>query len=63
MEHNGAGAATPTTANAVPLSREAGDKQTAEWFGNKTRSPHHSTEGGNYHWKEPPTGWGGNVSR
>lgn len=52
-----------TTANANTLNRKGADANTAEFVGSKTRSPYHSTEGGNYHYKDPMNGWGGNVNR
>lgn len=59
---SGAGC-TPTTANARTLNRKSADADTAEFQQSKTRSPYHSTEGGNYHYKDPFTGWGGSVNR
>jgi len=59
---SGAGA-TATSANARTMNRKSGDADTAEFVSSKTRSPYHSTEGGNYHYKDPMNGWGGNVNR
>jgi hypothetical protein len=63
MANSGAGGSTPTTVNAVVLDRGAGDKATAAEMSGGPRSPAHSTEGGNYKYIEPWTGWGGNVQR
>jgi hypothetical protein len=58
----GAGA-TPTIANAATINRSKGDAETQGGMDSKVRSPFHSTEGGNYKYVDPPSGWGGNVER
>lgn len=62
-KNNGGGGATATTVNSRAINRAVGDSQTSAGYTGGPRSPHHSTEGGNYHYQACPEGWGGNVHR
>lgn len=61
--NNSGGGSTGTQVNKRAIDRGVGDSETSSACASKTRSPHHSTEGGNYKYIDYPKGWGGNVHR